>query len=175
VQVIDPATLRPVETLSDHGRPVTCLAFNNDAELVAMGAPDGSVRVWNVIKKERIGGDRAVSAKPLQDLALTADKKSLITVDEDGEVKLWDLSKPEAVRTFRSSVDKRGGLAVGADSTRLATFNGDGVVEVWDVTMGKSLRRWDLHLGVHTVAFVPGGKFLAAANNNGTVYLLELP
>ena len=63
VQVIDPATLRPVETLSDHGRQVICLAFSSDGELVAMGARDGSVRVWNVAKKERVGGDRPASAR----------------------------------------------------------------------------------------------------------------
>jgi WD40 repeat protein len=175
VQLLDPATLRPVETLADHGRRVTCLAFSNDGELVAMGADDGSVRVWNVTKKERVGGDRPASAKSLQDLALTADKMTLISADSDGEIKVWDLGKPEPVRSFRSSVDKGGGLAIGADANRLASFNGSGVVELWDLTTGKSLRRWETRLGIHTLAFVPGGKFLATANANGTIYLLDLP
>jgi WD40 repeat protein len=175
VQVLDPATLKPIETLSDRGRRVTCLAFSADGELVAMGSPDGSVRVWNVARKERVGADRTSVAKALLDLALSPDKKTLITGDRDGEIKVWVLAKPEAVRTFRTGVGELAGLTVAADNSRLATFGTAGGVEVSDLTTGQSLRKWDLRVGVRNVAFLPGGKLLATANDNGTVYLLELP
>jgi WD40 repeat protein len=173
--MIDPASLKPVETLSDRGRRVTCLALSADGELVAMGSPDGSVRIWNVRTKERVGGDRPASAKSLWDLALTPDKKRLITGDKEGEIKVWEFGKSDPVRTFRSSVGDLGGLAVAPNSNRLAVFGGNGAVELWDLATGQSLRRWDLQLGVRTVMFPPGGKQLATANDNGTVYLLDLP
>jgi WD40 repeat protein len=174
VQVIDPATLKPIETLSDRGRPITCLAFSADGELVAMGSPDGSVRVWNVAKKVRVGGDRPAVAKTLLDLALTPDKKALVTGDRDGEIKVWDLDKPDAVRTFRTGIGELAGLTIAPDGGRLATF-GVGGVEVSDLATGQSLRKWDVRVRVRNVAFLPGGKLLATANDNGTVYLLELP
>jgi WD40 repeat protein len=175
VQVIDPATLKPIETLSDRGRRVTCLAFSADGELVAMGSPDGSVRVWNVAKKQRVGGDRSSQAKALLDLALSPDKKTLITGDRDGEIKVWDLEKSDPVRSFRTGIGELAGLNIAADGGRLATFGTGGGVEVSDVATGRSLRKWDLRVGLKNVLFIPGGKHLATANDNGTVYLLELP
>jgi WD40 repeat protein len=65
-------------------------------------------------------------------------------------------------------------MTVGGEGNRLATCGG-GQVEVWDLTAGRSLRRWDLGVGVHTVSFLPDGKSLVTANDNGTLYVLELP
>src|SRR5262249_53427091 len=125
VQQFDATTLKPTEVLSDRRR-VSCLAFSADGELVAMGAPDGSVRVWNVAKKERVGGDRPMSAKALWDVAITPDKKLLISGDKDGEVRVWDLARSQKVRDFKTAAAPFGGMAVSGDSKRLATFGGDG-------------------------------------------------
>jgi WD40 repeat protein len=175
VQVVDPKSLKPVETLSERGRQVTCLAFSGNGDRVAMGSPDGSVRIWNVAKKERVGSDRPATSKSLLDLALTPDDKTLVTGGRDGEIKVWPLDKQEPARTFRTAAGDLGGLVVAPDSVRLGTYSSDGIVEVWDLTTGKSLRRWDLDVGVRTLLFLPGGKQVATANDNGTIYLLQLP
>src|SRR5439155_16051857 len=79
VQTYDPANFKSIDTLSDRGRRISCLALTTDGTLVAMGSNDGSVRLWDLVKKERIGGDRPMHAKALWDLTLTPDKKLLIT------------------------------------------------------------------------------------------------
>ena len=173
VQIIDPESLRPVETLSDRGRQVVCLAFSADGSLVAMGAPDGSVRIWNLPKKERIGGDRPAHAKRLLDLALMPDNKTMITADEDGEIKVWAINASEPLHTWNTG--GKAYLAAAPDSSRFATYSFDGTVALWDLATGKSLRRWDLKFGVRNVIFMPDGKHIATANDNGTIYLLDLP
>ncbi len=173
VQVIDPESLRSIETLSDRGRRLTCLAFSADGSLVAMGALDGSVRIWNLVKKERLGADRPTHAKRLADVAITPDNKKLVTCDEEGEVKVWAIDGPEPLQTFRTA-GGAAGLAVGPDG-RIATYTGSGTIELWDLATGKSSRRWDLRCRVNTVTFFPDGKHIATANDNGTVYLLDLP
>src|SRR5262249_16268619 len=175
VQQIDPTSLKPVEALADRGRRVSCLSISADGELVAMGAPDGSVRVWNFAKKERVGGDRPVHARALWDVALTPDKKTLITGDKEGEVKIWDLAKNQSVRSFKTVAPGLSGLIVNASSTRVATYTDDGQVELWDLSSGKSLRHWELRVGVRALAFTPDGKYLVSGNDTSTLFLLELP
>jgi len=174
VHLINPATLKPVESLSDRGRPVSCLAFSGDGGLVAMGTPDGTVRVWDVAKKERVGGDRSAGTKDLMDLAVLPDRKHFVTGDKGGEIRVWALDKADPVRTFRCGVGDVSGLAVSLDGSRLAVF-GNGTVDLCDLANGQSLRRWDLGVAVNTILHLPDGKHLATANKNGTIYLLDLP
>jgi WD40 repeat protein len=161
--------------VSDRGRSVNCLAFSPDGELIGLGSPDGSVRVWNAAKRERVGGDRPAHAKGLGDLCFSPDKKTLVTGDEEGEVKVWDLAKPEPLLTFKAHPQRLLGLAMSADGKRFASLGRDGEVRVWETATGKSVRQWELKVGVQSVLFLPDGKQLATANADGTVYLLELP
>src|SRR5262249_17882340 len=75
-----------VETFSDRNRAVTCGVFSSDGELSATGDTQGTVRIFQIAKKERFRGDLPAHAKAMADLALSADKKTLITGDDDGEV-----------------------------------------------------------------------------------------
>jgi len=151
------------------------LSFSADGEMVAMGGQDGSVRIWNFAKKERVGGDRPTHAKALWDIALTPDKKYLVTGDKEGEIRVWDIAQNQQVRNFKATAPGLYGVAISPDGTRLATYGEEGQVELWDLTNGKSLRRWDLKLGVHALAFAADGKSLLTGNDNSTLYLLELP
>jgi WD40 repeat protein len=175
VQQYDAATLKPGEALQDRGRRVSCLAFSADGALIAMGAHDGSVRIWDFVKKERVGGDRPAHAKALWDLAITPDKKTLVTGDKEGEIKVWDLPRNQLIHTMKAAAPSLYGMVVSSDSTRLATFSDDGRVELWDLAAGKSLRRWELRVGVHALTFAADGKSLVTGNDNGTIYSLDLP
>jgi WD40 repeat protein len=61
------------------------------------------------------------------------------------------------------------------DGSRFATASiKDGEVKLWETATGKELRQWTRIL-VNSLAFSPDGKYLATANANTTVYLLECP
>jgi WD40 repeat protein len=98
-----------------------------------------------------------------------------VTADKDGDIRIWDLAKNRQMHAIKAAFPSLYGLVVGSDSSRLAAFSDDGQIELWDLASAKSLRRWDLRVGVHALAFTPDGKHLVSGNENGTVYLLELP
>jgi WD40 repeat protein len=173
VRIFDPNTLKPLDALTDKGRRVSCLALSADAALIAMGSADGSVRLWDVVKKERIGGDRPMHAKALWDIALTPDKKLLIAADKEGDIKISSVEKPSESRSLHFTGANLDGLLVSPDGTRLATF-GDGRVELWDLASGKSLRSWAI-AGVRAMAFTPNGKQLLTGLDNSPLYLLDSP
>ena len=57
----------------------------------------------------------------------------------------------------------------------LASAGCDGRIILWDVAAGARRHEWQLPGWVKGVAFAPDGRHLAAANGNGTVYILRLP
>ena len=138
-----------------------------------MGESGGSVRIWDVARGERIGGDLAAH-KTVTDLTLTADKKFLVTGGDDGEVKIWDLAKRQLIRAFPAHKQKIAGFAMSPDGARFATLGEDQDVKLWDLASGKELRKWT-GVAAQALAFSPNGKHLATANQNTTLYLLECP
>src|SRR5262249_6592802 len=145
----------------------TCVTFTADAELAAMADDGGSVRIWNIDKRERLGGDLPAHQKDITDLVLTPDKKVLVTASEDGEVKVWDLAKRQTpVRTFPAHTQKTTALAVSPDGTRLVTAGADHLVKAWEIASGKELRKWEIGCRVRSLAFMPDGKQVATANGN---------
>jgi WD40 repeat protein len=160
----------------DRGRNVTCLAFSADGAMAATGDTTGSVRVFNAATGERVSkGDLPAHVKSLGDVALTPDKKTLITGDEDGEVKVWDFAGRETLYTITAHKTGLMGIAVSHDGARFATMGRDGSVKLWNVKEGTQLREWDLRVPGRSFAFVPGGKHLLVANADASVYVLDLP
>src|SRR5439155_16759081 len=168
IQRLDVATLAAGDLLADRGRRVSCLCFSTDGELVALGGPDGSVRIWNFVKKERVGGDRPAHAKALGDLTITPDKKRLVTGDERGEIKVWDLAGGQNLRTFQMKSEGLMGLTVSADGQRLAALGPPGYVELYELESGRLLRQWALPTEAVASAFTPDGRGLVTANRNST-------
>src|SRR5439155_8159727 len=81
---------KQVESWSGHDQDIASLAFSLDGELAALGGVDGTVRIWNVPKRERILKDKAkqdidlkAHDEGISDLAFTPDKKFLITADKN--------------------------------------------------------------------------------------------
>jgi WD40 repeat protein len=56
----------------------------------------------------------------------------------------------------------------------VASADRHGRIVLWDVAAGDKLREWQLPGQVWDIAFAPDGRHLAAANGNGTVYILRL-
>ena len=141
--------------------------------MAVMGDASGAVRVWDVARGERIGGDLAAH-KSITDVTLTPDKKLLLTGGDDGEVKIWDLGERELVRTIQAHKQALVAFAMSADGTRFATAGKDQEVKLWDTNSGKELRKWS-GVAVQSLTFAPDGKHVATANQNTTLYLLECP
>jgi WD40 repeat protein len=173
VRIFDAATLKPLDELIDRGRRVSCLALSADDTMAAMGSADGSVRLWDLTKKERIGGDRPMHAKAVWDLAITPDKKWLIAAEKDGEVKIAPLDRAGDSRKLHVSGAYLDGLLLSPDGRRLATF-GDRQIELWDLESLKPLRSWTVG-GVRSIAFTQDNKQLIAGLDDSTIYLLDLP
>jgi WD40 repeat protein len=167
------------------GKTIYSLSFSTDGTTAAVGYTDGLVRLWDVATKKRIGGDLKATDKEIMDLALTPDKKMLVTSDRSGQVKLWDLDRRKAVWTREAHKQKVVAVVMSPDGKHFATAAADNVVKLWERDTGKELRQRDLHVPVlaipdpkpfvRALLFTPDGKQLVTGNADTTLYLLDCP
>ena len=163
-------------------RNIGCLSFSLDGKLVATGAADGSIRVWDLDKKA-IQTDLTLFAKGvgISDLSFTLDNGSLIVASNEGEVKICKLANKEVSKTFKAHPGRLAACLISPHGKTFATLGFDNVIKLWDLD-GKELRVWDLKATpqdrgtfVHGLAFTPDSKQLVAGNANTTIYILDLP
>ncbi len=160
--------------LTDKGRVVSSGTIAADATLGVTGGQDGVVRLWDLGKKDRLGGDWPLFVKAVADLALTPDKKTLVAIDVGGTVKIADVGKREATQTVKAVAGTVAGVVVSPTGDKFATLSADGEVKAWDLK-GAELRSWKLPTPPAAAAFTPDGKKLVTGNADGTAYVLELP
>jgi RNA polymerase sigma factor (sigma-70 family) len=96
------------------------------------------------------------------DLGYSRDGTLLATASKDGTVRLWNAKTGKPVASLAGHEGDVHGVAFSADGKLLATAGADKTVRVWDPATGNELRKMTHTDAVNGVAFVPGGKTLAA-------------
>ena len=169
-----------LDSLSDKGRNVRSATFTPDVSWVVAGDENGTLRLWDLAKKERVGGDWPYFQQGFADVGVTPDKKYVVGADAGGTVKVSAVEKREKVA--EGSAHKTGvrALYVSPAGKSFITVSNDRELKAWSLTDFKDgklveLRSWLLPVGINGVAYTPDGKSVVTANADGTAYVLELP
>jgi WD40 repeat protein len=149
----DPITERKDGTLS-HTNRVSALAFSPDGMRIATASFDGTLRIWDPVRRvelSRISEEPALqgtnaappNAAPdrlgasmrhwFHTLAFSADGRQLVTTTLDGTAKVWNVDHGGEIMAFKAHETGIHRVAYNAAGTRLATAGDDGTVAVWDV------------------------------------------
>jgi WD40 repeat protein len=91
------------ETLDRLAIPVYAVAFSPTANLLAVGAKDKTVRVYDLLAK-KIRYTLSGHAGAVTDLAFTPDGTTLASSDDQTEVRLWDMATGELTNQPKSGV-----------------------------------------------------------------------
>ena len=182
----DVATHRQIGILTSSTGPVDSLAFSPDGKTLAVGAVNttgasGTVQLWDVATRRQVGPPLKSSTGSLGLVAFSPDGKTLATGTSGGGVLLWDVAthrqtgspisgQAGAVYSIAFSPDGET-LAIGTGSS--GSNGGDtGTVQLWDVATGEQIGspHTDDTGPVHSVAFSPDGKTLAAGTEGNIPY-----
>ncbi len=132
--LLTPAGSPNVATLLAHAAPVLCLALSDDGTLLASGAADGSLRLWDWRRGKPLSSLAGHRGR-VRGLAFAHDAEVLASVGEDGWLRLWDVRLGSAL----------GELALGGDGPQQVVA-GPTPGSPWLVVAGGGL--WAVDAGV---------------------------
>lgn len=126
-------------TLSGHRSAITALVFGNGGSLLASGARDTDIVVWDVTGERGLFRLRGHTG-PITALCWLEKAKAIVSCSKDTLVKVWSVENQQCLQTIvghRSEV-LCAAIAPAAEDT-LYTGAGDGKVRVWSVNAEKSI------------------------------------
>jgi WD40 repeat protein len=119
-----------IATLSGHRQSVYRLAFSPVGSLLASGAPDQTVRLWDT------RSFRELAVLPCDSkvygLAFTPDGTRLAVGCVDNTIRPWDVARRRQVAELRGHNAYVHALAFSSDGTQLVSGSGDSTVRIWD-------------------------------------------
>lgn len=167
-------------SVSDKGRNVRAVAFSHDAQWAVAGDDQGTVRIWDIEKKERIGADWPLFAGSVGDVGITPDRSRLVAVDDKGVVKVANVASREVITSFPAHPAGVRSVLVSPTGSTFVTVSNEREVRAWSLATEQlknpqPVRAWVLPVAVNALAYTPDGKFVVTGNADGTAYVLELP
>jgi WD40 repeat protein len=161
-----------IAQVTDVNRRVSCAAMASDLSLVASGSSDGSLRLWNLKTREKLGADWKLFDAEVRDVLFTSDKKLVISIDMNGVVKIADVetrAAREAILTKTTPI----GLDLSPKNDRFAVVSLDGQIKTFTLD-GQPSQSWKLPANPTNAIFSPDGRKLYVGLTNGTAVELEV-
>ncbi|TXK41803.1 TIR domain-containing protein [Nonomuraea sp. C10] len=159
----------PVRTLQGHSGRVYAVSFAGG--LLASGASDGTVVLWDALTGERLR-TRTGHSDGAWPVRLSPTGELLAVGGGDGVVRVWDTATGESVHLLAGHQAPVYTASFGGSA--LVTGDSAGVVRVWDLTSGELVTTLDGHRGgVYRAVHAPGGALLATGDEAGTLRLWD--
>ena len=179
------ASMPVTRMLGPAGTELQAVAFNPGQTVLAVGAADGTIRLWNMRRPGHPvpAGPALTGPGSVASVAFSRDGQTLAVGSSSSAVWLWQVNNPVRPVVLARLALKPAGLAnsvaFSPDDRVLAAASADGRVYLWDVAgedhfspLGAPL---DAGTGqVNSVAFSPDGRMLAAGGANGRIRLWSL-
>eukprot|EP01114_Cavostelium_apophysatum_P005765 TRINITY_DN1693_c0_g1_i1.p1 TRINITY_DN1693_c0_g1~~TRINITY_DN1693_c0_g1_i1.p1 ORF type:complete len:555 (-),score=136.22 TRINITY_DN1693_c0_g1_i1:147-1811(-) len=183
-QLYDSQSGEKIHTFSDENCAkdgdlyIRSVCFSPDNRLLAAGAEDKTVKIWNVEQKRMI---KMFTGHELDiySLDFSSNGNFIVSGSGDKKAKIWDVERGECLFTLgNDEVGPKDGVtsvAFSPDGRLVAAGSLDKIVRLWDAQSGYFLERYEGHLdSVYSVAFSVDGKSLASGSLDKTLKLWDL-
>ncbi|KAI5966316.1 TUP1 [Candida pseudojiufengensis] len=159
---------------------IRSVCFSPDGKLLATGAEDKLIRIWDLTTKRIIKVLRG-HEQDIYSLDFFPDGDRLVSGSGDRSVRIWSLRSSQCTLTL-SIEDGVTTVAVSPDGKLIAAGSLDRTVRVWDSTTGFLVERLDSgnesgnghEDSVYSVAFSNNGHQIASGSLDRTVKLWNL-
>ena len=163
-------TLKAIHPISDpltiytgHRYAVTTLAWSPDSLLVASGAADATIQVWEALTGKMVS---TYDQGAVQKLVWTRDGRYLISASGQGPILVRDVQQQQLVMTHNINYVLSNALAVSPDGRLVASGGGNqygnAVIEIWERATGRVRTTIQYPRGVGDLSWSPDGKSLAS-------------
>ena len=128
------------------------LAFSPDSRLLASGADDWDVRLWDVASGTCVNvlpGNKDNISK----VAFHPNGRILAAADDGTSIKLWDVKRAECLMILKDHTNDVDAVAFSPDGTILASGGRDCTIRLWK--FGDAFKPLEVKVGTRL-----GGKYL---------------
>lgn len=169
VEIWDVESQKRLREITEGRVHATCVAWSV-GDLLATGAPDGSIQTWKGATGQTGEFWPGRYRTPVHAIAWSPDGESLAWAAGDQYLWLWILEKGEP-RRLRGHTGKVYGLAWSPDGKLLASGAADRLLRLWEADSGKEVAVLDEHRGtIYSLAWSEVGVVSASADRTLAVW-----
>ncbi len=164
-------TITLVLPYSGHTAPVRSIAWSPDGKLIASGAEDDTVQIWNPQTGTMVRTYRGHPAHVLS-VAWSPDGSLIASGAEDDTVRVWDPNTGATVQVYHKHTDHIHGVGWSPDSQFVASGSDDTTVQVWVARTGNTINTYRQHTRpVESVDWSRDGARIVSACDDHTVQI----
>lgn len=158
IRMWDVSTGRLMRSLPGHEDHVYALAFSPDGKLIASGARDGKLFVYDIESGSQVFGIYE-RYRTVYCVAFSPDGRRL-AIDNRLSIALYDPRSGRCEAQWRAHDDDIRALAWSGDGNRIASASNDKAVRLWDARSGQMIREYRGHEGrvTHVVLSADGSR-----------------
>ncbi|KAF8492125.1 WD40-repeat-containing domain protein [Gautieria morchelliformis] len=156
---------------------IRSLCFSPDGKLLATGAEDKQIRIWDIAKK-RIRTVFEGHQQEIYSLDFSRDGRLIVSGSGDKTARIWDMETgAHSTLSITEPADVSDqvdagvtSVAISPDGRLVAAGSLDTIVRLWDANTGVLIDRLVGHKdSVYSVAFTPDGKGLVSGSLDQTL------
>ncbi|RKP38600.1 WD40-repeat-containing domain protein [Dimargaris cristalligena] len=165
-------------TFVGHRGSIKCAIFAGHADqLIASGASDNEIRLWDIDTKQCVNVLKGHGAK-IWDLCCDSTSTMLASASGDGTVKLWNLENPSQATCVSTLGDHRGdvySVSYHPLNTHITTGGYDKIIRLFDTHTGTLVKSFGGHdLSVSQVSFNPLGNLIVSGSKDKTIKFWDI-
>ena len=190
IRLWDITTGRCMYTFRGHQGQVSAVAISPDGSQLVSGSQDRTVKLWSIAASTHLftfGDAAAESPHPLswirqmfsrsqptssgnghkgtvRSVALSADRRYLLSGGDDAAVKLWDAVTGKCLHTLREHKAPIFTVEFSANSRYALSASEDQTIKLWDIAIGQVLQTFQGHHQLTAAAYSPNGQFVLAGD-----------
>jgi WD40 repeat protein len=115
-----------------HTDAVLAVTFSKDANWLASGGRDATVRLWMPTAARAPVRTLTGHAGHVHSVAFSPDARQIASGGIDGTVRLWDTATGTPLRTLAGHTGHVHSVAFSPDGRQITSASSDGTVRVWD-------------------------------------------
>lgn len=140
----DVAMLSAKWTMLAHEKDVNAVAISPDAQIVATGSQDRSLKMWDVAKGT-LQFTCAGHKRGIWNVTFSTVDRIVASCSGDATVRIWSVANGNCLRTFQGHLSGVLRSVFISGGTQLASAGADGLIKIWITKTGECASTLDAH------------------------------